>query len=41
VAEGREVGRLYTQSGGLGLAWLRLDQATGGMESGPARVQRI
>jgi hypothetical protein len=39
-AEGRDVGRLYTQSGGMGLAWLRLDQATGTMQAGPALVFR-
>ena len=41
TAEGREVGRLCTQSGGLALAWLRLDQATGPMQAGAARVSRL
>jgi folate-binding protein YgfZ len=40
-AEGREVGRLYTQSGGRGLAHLRLDQATGTMLAGTATVTRV
>ncbi len=34
----REVGTLYTQSGGRGIAHLRYDWAVPGMEAGPARV---
>ena len=40
-ANGREVGRLYTQSGGRGLAYLRLDQAVGPMQAGAAKVSRL
>ena len=39
-AAGREVGRIYTQSSGLGLAYLRLDQAVGVMQAGMARITR-
>jgi folate-binding protein YgfZ len=41
LAEGREVGRLFTQSGGRGLAHLRLDKAEGEMWAGAARVTRL
>ena len=34
----RVVGRLFTQSGGLALAWLRLDQPLGQMQAGRARI---
>lgn len=37
--QGREVGRLFTQSGGRGLAHLRFDLAQGEMTAGPARVR--
>jgi len=40
-ANGREVGRLYTQSAGRGLAYLRLDQAVGPMQAGAAKVSRL
>lgn len=39
LAEGKPAGRLYTQSGGRGIAWLRLDRAGAGMQAGPARVR--
>ena len=38
TANGRPVGTLFSQSGGLGLAHLRLDRAGGVLEAGPARV---
>ncbi len=41
LAEGREVGRLFTQSGGRGIAHLRLDKAEGEMWAGEARVLRV
>lgn len=41
LAEGREVGTLFTQSGGRALAHLRLDQAQGVMTAGSARIRRI
>ena len=41
LAEGREVGRLFTQSGGRGIAHLRLDKAEGEMVAGEARVTRL
>ncbi len=37
-AEGRLAGRLFTQSGGRGLAWLRFARAGDAMQAGPARV---
>ncbi|MBI1172101.1 folate-binding protein [bacterium] len=41
LTEGREVGRLFTQSGGRAIAYLRLDKAAGEMTAGTARVTRI
>jgi hypothetical protein len=41
LAEGREVGRLFTQSGGRGIAHLRLDKAEGEMWAEKARVTRL
>ncbi len=41
LAEGREVGRLFTQSGGRAIAHLRLDKAGGEMWAGEARVERL
>ncbi|MGV8986671.1 MAG: YgfZ/GcvT domain-containing protein [Cypionkella sp.] len=41
LAEGREVGRLFTQSGGRAIAHLRLDKAEGEMWAADARVTRI
>ena len=41
LAEGREVGRLFTQSGGRGIAHLRLDKAEGAMWADTARVTRL
>jgi hypothetical protein len=38
MADGREAGVLYTQSGGRGIAHLRLDRAQGPMTAGEARV---
>ncbi|MFW5641719.1 MAG: YgfZ/GcvT domain-containing protein [Roseicyclus sp.] len=37
-AEGRAVGMLHTRSGGLALAWLRFDRATGPLRAGSAEV---
>ena len=37
-ADGRAVGTLFTQAGGLGLAHLRFDRAGPDMTAGPARV---
>ena len=37
-AAGKMVGRLFTQSGGFGIAYLRFDQATGDMLAGDAVV---
>lgn len=41
TAEGREVGRLFTQSGGRGIAHLRFDKAEGEMRAGAARVTLV
>lgn len=41
LAEGREVGRLFTQSGGRGIAHLRLDKAEGDMWADTARITRL
>ncbi len=41
LAEDREVGRLFTQSGGHAIAYLRLDKAEGEMWAGPAKVTRL
>lgn len=38
TVEGREVGRLFTQSGGKGIAHLRFDKTEGEMRAGEARV---
>ncbi len=38
TAEGKPAGTLYTQSGGSGIAYLRLDRATGPMQAGTAQV---
>jgi folate-binding protein YgfZ len=38
--DGKPVGTLYTQSGGWGLAYLRLDRAEGEMTAGQARLHR-
>ncbi|MBU3031551.1 YgfZ/GcvT domain-containing protein [Paracoccus marinaquae] len=38
LREGREVGTLYTQSGGRGIAHVRFDRLGEGMEAGAARV---
>jgi hypothetical protein len=40
LSAGREVGTLYTQAGGKALAYLRLDQATGDLTAGGARLTR-
>lgn len=37
-AEGKAVGRLFTQAGGAGIAHLRLERAAGTLAAGPARV---
>ncbi|MCL4186431.1 MAG: folate-binding protein [Rhodobacteraceae bacterium] len=39
MAADRPVGRLFTQSGGRALAWLRLDRATGEMTASAARLR--
>ncbi|TDK49662.1 YgfZ/GcvT domain-containing protein [Antarcticimicrobium luteum] len=41
TADGKPAGMLYTQSGGHGIAYLRLDRATGAMQAGEARVSLI
>ncbi len=41
VAGGKPVGRLFTQSAGHGIAYLRFDRAQGAMQAGPARVARV
>ena len=41
LAEGREVGRLFTQSHGRGIAHLRLDRAEGEMWADSARITRM
>ena len=38
TVDGKAAGTLYTQSGGSGIAYLRLDRATGQMQAGPAKV---
>lgn len=38
-ADGKPAGRLYTQSGGRGIAYLRFDRAAGEMRAGTARVR--
>jgi folate-binding protein YgfZ len=38
TADGKAAGTLYTQSGGYGIAYLRLDRATGPMQAGSAQV---
>ena len=38
TAEGKAVGTLYSQAGGKGIAYLRLDRAVPEMQAGPARV---
>ena len=40
-AQDRPAGVLYSQAGGLGLAYLRFDRADDGMTAGAARVTRI
>lgn len=39
AADGREAGTLYTQAGGRGIAYLRLDRAAGPMTAGDADVR--
>ncbi|MDT8856194.1 folate-binding protein [Paracoccaceae bacterium Fryx2] len=39
TAGAKVVGRLFTRSGGFGLAHLRFDQAEGEMQAGPARLR--
>ena len=38
LADGKEAGTLYTQSGGKGIAWLRFDRSGGEMMADGARV---
>ncbi|OZB17684.1 MAG: folate-binding protein YgfZ [Rhodobacterales bacterium 34-62-10] len=38
TADGKAAGMLYTQSGGFGIAYLRLDRAAGPLQAGPAKV---
>lgn len=40
TAEGRRVGKLFTQSGGAGIAYLRFDKAQGVMQAGEATLHR-
>ncbi len=39
TANGKPVGTLYTLAGGYGIAYLRLDRATGEMTAGDARLR--
>ena len=41
LAEGREVGRVFTQSGGRAIAHLQFDRSEGEMVAGAARVTRL
>lgn len=41
VADGKNVGVLYSQYGGLGLAYLRFDRATDKMQAASARVRYV
>lgn len=41
TVDGRDVGTLFTQSQGEGLAYLRFDRAAGEMEAGTATIRRI
>ena len=41
TSDGREVGTLYTQSGGQAIAYLRLDRSAGVLMAGPATVVPI
>ena len=38
LADGKEAGAVYTQSGGKGIAWLRFDRSAGEMRAGDAQV---
>jgi tRNA-modifying protein YgfZ len=40
-ADGKPAGVLYTQAGGLGIAFLRFERATGAMHAGPASVRLV
>jgi tRNA-modifying protein YgfZ len=40
TTDGKTVGRLFTQTGGLGIALLRLDQIDAPLVAGPARLSR-
>lgn len=39
LADGRPAGRLYTQAGGQGIAWLRHDRAEASLTAGTARLR--
>ncbi len=41
LADGKAVGRLYTQADGQGIAYLRFDRAQGEMQAGPARLHLL
>jgi len=41
LADGREIGRLFTQSGGRGIAYLRHDRASGDMSAEGAKISLI
>ena len=41
LAEGREVGAIYTQSGGQAIAYVQFDKAVGEMVAGAAKVTRL
>jgi hypothetical protein len=41
LAEGREVGTIYTQSGGQAIAYVQFDKAVGEMVAGAAKVTRL
>jgi len=39
--DGREVGTLYTQHDGMGIAYLRFDRANGDLQAGDAIIRRV
>ena len=41
MADGREVGTIYTQSGGQAIAYLHFERAVGEMTAGPSKVTRL
>jgi folate-binding protein YgfZ len=41
IADGREVGTIYTQSGSQAIAYVHFERAIGEMTAGPAKVTRL